>query len=80
MRALSDLSAFPALSKLYVHDCEVTLPASMLGVTQHASLTKLKIDSASLTRESALMLGQLSQALERLGRGSVLDLPDHLGW
>ena len=80
VRALGDLSAFPALCKLYVHDCGVTLPVSMLGVTRHASLTKLTIDSASFTRESALMLRQLSQALERLGRGSVLDLPDYLGW
>lgn len=72
--ALGDLSAFPALCKLSFHDCSVTLSATMLGVTRHASFMKLNFCRASFPLECALMVQQLSQALERLGRGSVLNL------
>ena len=73
-RALGDLSAFPALCKLFLHDCSVTLCASMLGVTRHASLMKLYFRRSRFPLECALVLQQLSQALERLGRGSVDNL------
>ena len=72
VRALGDLSAFPVLHKLSFHDCEVTLSASLLGVMRHASLSQLDFCRASYARECASIVQQLSQALERLGRGSVL--------
>ena len=68
VRALGDLSAFPALCKLDFNDCEVMLCASMLGVAWHASLVELVFYSAKLAPECASIV----QALERLGRGSIL--------
>ena len=73
VRALGDLSAFPALCKLYIHACEVALPGSVLGVTWHASLTELWFYDVRFTLESAPLVRQLRQALEQMGRGSVLD-------
>ena len=71
-RALGDLSAFPLLCELQFSGCEVSLCASLLGITRHASLALLAFDDAEPAPESAPVVLQLSQALERLGRGSVL--------
>ena len=71
-RALGDLSAFPVLCKLRFSECEVLLCASLLGVTRHASLALLTFDNADPVPECAPMVLQLSQALERLGRGSMI--------
>ena len=79
VRALGDLSAFPALCKLYVQDCKVALSASVLGVTRHASLTKFDLQTATFALESALLVRELSEALERLGRGSVLEVGSRWG-
>ena len=77
--ALGDLSAFPALCKLYVQECKVALSASVLGVTRHASLTMIDLQTATFVPESALLVRELSEALERLGRGSVLEVGSRWG-
>ena len=72
VRALGDLSAFPALCTLEFCNCEVVLAASLLGVTRHASLKTLDFHCADPAPECAPMVLQLSQALKQLGRGSVV--------
>ena len=74
-RALGDLSGFPALRKLSFQGLEVMLCASMLGAVRHASLTSISFDRTEAP-ECAVMVLQLSQALRRLGRGSVLRFAD----
>ena len=71
-RALGDLSAFPALRDLRFQCCEVMVCASRLGAVRHPSLACLLFDTAHPAPECALLVLQLSQALKRLGRGSVL--------
>ena len=72
VRALGDLSGFPALRKLIYSFCEVVLCPSMPGAVQHASLTTLWFCHASPAPECAPVVLQLSQALRRSGRGGVL--------
>ena len=78
VRALGDLSAFPALCRLAFHSCEVVLCESMLGAVQHASLASVAFIIAHPAPECALMVMQLSRALRRLGRGSVLSFKNYM--
>ena len=73
VRALGDLSRFPALCKLTFDTCQVKLCRSLLGAARHASLTSLNFYNAKPARAAprAAVL-QLSQELWRQGRGSVL--------
>ena len=73
-RALGDLSGFPTLCKLVFDCCEVKLCESIAGAVRHASLTGLCFCIAYPAPECAPMVLQLSQALRRNGRGSVLKL------
>ena len=73
VRALGDLSGFPALRKLEFGYCEVVMCTSMLGAAQHASLTSLTFHIAHPAPECALMVLQLQQTLRGMGRGSVLE-------
>ena len=77
VRALGDLSGFPALCELTFDFCEVMLCESMLGAVRHASLVRLCFMIAHPAPECTLMLLQLSQALRRLRRGSVLVFSDY---
>ena len=72
MRALGDLSGFPALCKLEFDYCEVMMCAPMLGAVRHANLENLTFYVAHPAPESALMVLQLRQTLKGLRRGSVL--------
>ena len=74
MRALGDLSGFPALCRLRFAFCEVMLCGSMLSAVRHASLARVAFVVSHPAPECAPLLLQLSQALKRLGRGSVLRL------
>ena len=71
-RALGDLAGFPALRKLSFNFCEIRLSHSMLGAVRHACLTSLCFCTAHPAPKCALMVLQLSQALRRMKRGSVL--------
>ena len=72
VRALEDLSGFPALCKLSFDHCEVILCRSVLGAARHASLTSLCFCIAHPAPECAPAVLHLSQELWRLRRGSVL--------
>ena len=72
VRALGDLSGFPALRKLTLKDCQAMLCPSLLGAVRHASLANLCFDSAHPAPECAPMVLQLSWELRRLRRGSVV--------
>ena len=74
VRALGDLSAFPALYKLTFEYCEVLLCTSVLGAVRHASLASLVFQIAHPAPECALMVLRLGQALRGLRRGRVLDV------
>ena len=74
VRALGDLSAFPALCELRIHSCEAVLCESMLGAVRNTSLTSIAFSNSHPAPGCALTVLQLSQALRRLGRGSVLRL------
>ena len=78
-RALGDLSAFPALCALKFKSCEVMMRDSMLGAVRHTSLASLVIHIAHPAPACALTVLQLSQALKRQMRGSVLRLVDKDG-
>ena len=78
-RALGDLSGFPSLRELTFDRCEVMLCESLLGAARHASLVSIDFCLAYPASECALVVLQLSQALKRLGRGSVLRLKDDSG-
>ena len=73
-RALGDLSGFPALCKLKFECCEAMLCDSMLGAVRHASLMSLSFRIANPAPKCALMVLQLSQALKRERRGTVVTL------
>ena len=79
VRALGDLSAFPALCALGFSNCEVLLCESLLGVTRHASLTSLTFHNAHPAPECTLVVLQLGQVLRRLRRGSMLRLCNDFG-
>ena len=72
VRALGDLSGFPALCELDFSFCEVLFCESLLSAEQPPSLTTLSFGSAHPASECALMVLQLGHALKRLGRGNVL--------
>ena len=71
-RALGDLSGFPALRELTFSSCEVMLCASMLGAVQHPASPPFAFLHAHPAPECAPVVLQLSRALRRLSRGSVL--------
>ena len=71
-RALGDLSAFPLLCELHFCSCQVLLCASMLGFARHARLAKLEFPYAPHAGECVLVVQQLREALERVGRASML--------
>ena len=72
VRALGDLSGFPALCNLSFSFCEVLFCESLLSAEQPPSLTSLFLGSAHPAPECALMVLQLGHALKRLGRGNML--------
>ena len=71
-RALGDLSGFPALCELAFDYCQVMLCDLLLGAMRHASLVRLDFVLAYPAAECVLVVLQLSQALKRVRRGSVL--------
>ena len=73
-RALGDLSAFPALCKLDFSYCEVILCGSALGAVRHARLQCLRFSRSHPAPACMQVVLQLSRALVRLGRGSVLQV------
>ena len=72
VRALGNLSSFPALCKLTFEYCKVRMCESMLGVVRHASLASLVFHVSHPAPECALMVLRLRHALRGLKRGSVL--------
>ena len=72
VRALGDLSRFPALRGLTFEFCEVLLCCSVLGSARHSSLTSLCFYVSHPAPECALVVLQLSRELWRMKRGSVL--------
>ena len=80
MRALGDLSGFPALCNLSFKYCEVMFCSSVLGAVRHASLVSLCFALAHPAPECEPRVLQLSQALGRLRPGGVLNIvnTDHL--
>ena len=72
VRALGDLSAFPALCKLTFTYSEVTMCTTVLGAAWHKSLTSLDFVTSHPARECALTMLQLRHALKQVSRGSVL--------
>ena len=72
VRALGDLSAFPALRELTFSFCEVMLCPSMLGAVRHASLASLSFRNAHPAPECAPVVLQLSGELRRMRRGGVV--------
>ena len=72
-RALGDLSGFPALCKLTFECCQVMLCESVVGAVRHAALASLSFCFAQPAPKCMPMVLQLSQALGRLRRGSVLN-------
>ena len=78
VRTLGDLSAFPSLRRLSFSNSEVLLCESMLGVVRHARLASIAFNIAHPAPECALMVMQLSRALRRLGRGSVLSFKNYV--
>ena len=80
VRALGDLSGFPALCKLHFLDCEVVMCTSMLGAVRHASLASLTFCMAHPAPECALMVLQLRQMLRGLRRGNVLRIAPPWRW
>ena len=72
VRALGDLSGFPALRVLSLQSCEVMMCMSILGAVRHPSLKTLRFTTAHPAPECEPVVLQLSQALRCLGRGGVL--------
>ena len=81
VRALGDLSGFPALRELEFGYCEVRMCDSMLGAVRHASLASITFRVAHPAPDCAPMVLQLRQTLRGLRRSSVLEfkLPGILG-
>ena len=74
VRAVGDLSGFPALRELKLALCEVTLCRSFLGAVRHASLASLCFSVAHPAPDSMAVVLQLGLELKKLDRGSVLQL------
>ena len=80
VRALGDLSGFPALCELSFDTCEVRFCESVLGAVRHASLASLCFSVAHPAPECVPVVLQLSQALRRLRLRSVLRFENKEGW
>ena len=78
VRALGDLSGFPALRELSFADCEVVLCGSVLGAVRHASLTSLSFKDAYPAPMCEGAVLQLGQALAQVNRGGVLKVTAEL--
>ena len=78
VRALRELSAFPALCRLSFSYCEVVLCKSVLGAVRHTSLASIAFIVSHPAPECAPMVLQLSQSLRRLGGGSVLSFRNYM--
>ena len=76
VRALGDLSGFPALCKVYFDSCEVMLCDTVMGAARHTSLARLSFHLAHPAPECLPAVLQLCQALKRLRRRSVLWFAD----
>ena len=74
VRALGDMSAFPALCKLQFSFCEVMLCKSMPSAARHASLTSIAFVASHPAPDCALMVLQLIRVLRQLGRGGVVSI------
>ena len=74
VRALGDLSGFPALCELSFDTCEVRFCESVLGAVRHARLASLCFYVAHPAPECVPVVLQLSQALRRSRLRSVLRL------
>ena len=72
VRALGDLSGFPALRELSFSFSEVIFSPSMLGAVRHACLTSLSFSTAHPAPDCAPMVLLLSQVLRRMRQRSVL--------
>ena len=72
VRALGDLSGFPALCALSFDSCEVVMCESVPGAARHAKLTDLSFCLAHPAPGCMPAVLRLSQALRRLERGSVI--------
>ena len=73
VRALGDLSGFPALRTLSFACCEVTLCPSLAGALRHARLSSLLFCLAHPAPLCVPDVLRLSQALRRQGRGRVME-------
>ena len=71
VRALGDLSGFPALCKLTFQFCEVRMCESLPCAERPASLSSLSFHFAHPAPSCALKVLQLGQAFALLRRGSV---------
>ena len=84
VRALGDLSGFPALRELTFKHCEVMLCPSLLGALRHASLDNLCFKTAYPAPKCALAVLQLCREFRRLRRGSavtcVCEGPPDMPW
>ena len=76
VRALGDLSLFPALRELTLMLCEVVLCPSLLGAVRHASLAKVCFYMAHPAPECAPVVLQLNWELGGLRRGTVVTFKD----
>ena len=72
VRALGDLSGFPALRELTLKDCQAMLCHSLVGAVRHACLARLWFYDAHPAPECAPVVLRLSREVRRLGRGSVV--------
>lgn len=72
VRALGDLSAFPALCELGIGHCEVLLCELVLSAARHPCLANFYFWLAHPAPDCAMVVLQLGLALRRLGRRSVL--------
>ena len=72
VRALGNLSGFPALCELTFSFCEVMLCTSLPRAVQHASLTSICFHNAHPAPACAPGVLQLSGELRRMRRGSMV--------
>ena len=80
VRALGDLSSFPALRVLAFASCEVIISQSILNAMQHASLASMSFQLAHPAPGCALAVMLLSTLLRGQGRGSVLTFVSEDYW
>ena len=76
VRALGSLSSFPALRRLSLAACEVIVRESFSVAAQHPAIEKISFRQAHPAPGCAQTVQQLSSALVRMGRGSVLEFTD----